>query len=357
MIRTSSSFSFQLILWGLVFLSAADFSARAERPLAQRVPVSEHLSPRRGLGRLTPTVSDSTPILTPLSMGTHPGLLSIEITDLHNLPGRRYGKLMHEKPGWGVVLRSTDNREYRIRLKADETESNGIGTTAGILLELDSAGHILYRRCVPGILAAPGKRERLSLRRSESKWSVSVVSNRIYDMGELPIPSDFSIDSLGVYANRGGLVKIESIRTNPEIAPADLQTGWSDLIALSSHLERSSDILEGYWQTFDYTLDTDLLRLGGNYRLAIVRDGDRYLLIYLDGAQIDKQKWKSGMLKGELHSSGFPGIWETSWIDASFSPMTKGIKAFTTDNGTILTIEFPYQESSLRLRRLEKVNY
>lgn len=119
---------------------------------------------------------------------------------------------------------------------------------------------------------------------------------------------------------------------------------------LTLRLSESAEKLEGEWGIFDRSLNENLLRLGGDYRLGIIRENDRYRIIYLSGATTQSGIWKRGMTKGWLTPTGWDGIWNLTWIDASGQPLSKDLKAQQTEDG-ILELQFPYQDSKMRLRK------
>lgn len=326
----------------------------ASPPIAERLPRVQTFSPRRGMGSFPDTVSDISRVLGPVVAGNRPVTVEIEVTDLHNHPVRLYGKNRKAFPGWGIELKEKEGRDYKVSVRLGETDDTSWDSESAIVLAVMSRDDDLPEEIrKPGFLASPGCRERLVLSRDEGIWTAAVVSDRRRDFGQIPLPEDFSLDSIGVFAGPGGLVRIETIRVSPTISQPDLLTQWADASSLDSLLQRSSDPLEGYWRMYDYTLDQNLLRVGGEYRLAIVADGDRYLIVYLDGARTGAGIWIPGMLKGELRRTSFPGIWDVTWMDASMQPMSYGLKAVSSESGTVITIEFPAQESRIRLRRVE----
>ncbi len=335
-----------LFLLSLICLDAVAFT------VADCFPKPRLFSRRVGMDVFQDTVTGNGIVFAPVMVGARHVSVESEVTDLHNNPIRLYGNSYASFPGWGLAIRDAEGRECRVSVRLGETESTAAGTESAVILTVLSPGTsdpVTLR--VPGFLSSPGHRERIRLRRDADGWTAAVVSDRIRDFGRLPLPDDFSLDSIGVFVNPGGCVRLESLRVSPEACSDDLLTPFSDLRRLDSLIQRSADPLTGYWHLYDYTLEQTLLRTGGDYHLAIVPDGKGYLIIYLDGAKVGDNEWKCGMIKGELRPTSFGGIWDVTWIDASMKPMFNGLKAVSSESGTVLTIEFPAQESRLRLRR------
>lgn len=120
---------------------------------------------------------------------------------------------------------------------------------------------------------------------------------------------------------------------------------------LKSRLAGSRDSLEGYWTLFDRTLDESLLRMGGDYRFAMVKEEGRYLLLYLSGARVCPNEWKEGMVKAVFTPTPFPGIYDAEWTDAEGKKISESVKA-QEGEGATLTVQFPYHNSTLRLRKI-----
>ena len=97
------------------------------------------------------------------------------------------------------------------------------------------------------------------------------------------------------------------------------------------------------------------LRLGGRYTLAVVRADDGYDLIYINGAQVKKSQWQTGMLKGHITKTMFTGNYDATWIDATQEPIDKDVQA-TIENGVILTMSFPVFGSQVRFAKVINID-
>lgn len=170
-----------------------------------------------------------------------------------------------------------------------------------------------------------------------------------------PLPEDFLTDSIGIYLTPGSCVSIDEIRLACE-RPEENISQWDDPWALEEYLSNSRDWHEGYWQLLDRNLDESLLRLGGDYRYALVRSEDGYDLLYLSGAKVNPDEWSYGMLKAKLRPSGIKDVWDVVWFDAMHHPLSHELKAQTDQDGT-LTIQFPYQGSQIRLHHSQKSGF
>lgn len=159
-------------------------------------------------------------------------------------------------------------------------------------------------------------------------------------------------DGFGFIAYPGAAINVTDITFSDNSPENNLVlTQWSNPNHLRNYLAASKDSMEGYWTAFDRTLEETLLQLGGEYQFAMVKDGEGYMLIYLGGARVNAAVWKPGMVKAYLEPDFFPGIYNVVWIDAEGQLLSNAIKAQSGDGDT-LTIQFPYQSSSLRLRKI-----
>lgn len=98
------------------------------------------------------------------------------------------------------------------------------------------------------------------------------------------------------------------------------------------------------WHYLDRENDPLIALPGGQYTLAQIGND----LIYIGGAITNSRHWKSGMLKGRLHPTGFDGYYRLEWIDAT-GRLLHGENYAETDPATgTLRLTFPALSASLR---------
>lgn len=119
---------------------------------------------------------------------------------------------------------------------------------------------------------------------------------------------------------------------------------------LNAHFASSSDPKEGYWVYLDRNTDDNRARLGGMYRIALVRSGYDYKIYYISGAEVNPDAWQSGMLKGELTATIFSNQFDAVWYDSLFEPISREVHA-RFDDSSVLTIEFPLYGSQIRFSK------
>lgn len=130
-------------------------------------------------------------------------------------------------------------------------------------------------------------------------------------------------------------------------------TGLSETRILDYH--KSSQSPEGIYSYLDRDNDPMYARQGGTYRLLLKSDGQNgYLIIYVDGARINRQMWHTGMIKGRLTPTPFAGHYNLRWYDASLNEIAEESSA-TLDN-SILTLSFPLLKTQMRFSLQPKDN-
>ena len=185
---------------------------------------------------------------------------------------------------------------------------------------------------------------------SDGKINLTAGNNHLYPVMDLPFVG--KITGFGFFAGWGDTVMISDISLETDNDYMEFSPNLT-IYELDEKLKESNDPMEGYWVIFDRELEESLLKLGGTYSLACVKEGDDYFLLYLDGASVNSANWNQLDIKAILHTSPFPGIYEVEWFDSLKDPMTHDIKAQYGDGETLL-IQFPYQNSKLRLRKVPR---
>ena len=180
---------------------------------------------------------------------------------------------------------------------------------------------------------------------------VSIGKQDLQPVLEADVKRPTGAVQVGYLAGPGASVSIEravlTIDNERQVANSTLWT----VEALDEYFAQSADPAEGYWKYLDRDMQDDWLRLGGRYTLAVVRADDGYDLIYIDGAQVKKTMWQTGMLKGHMTKTIFSGNYDITWIDATMEPIEKDAQA-SIENGVILTLSFPVYKSQVRFAKV-----
>lgn len=267
---------------------------------------------------------------------------------------------------WGMVVSGKDASRLYIDIRATEGDFDGISTTPLIEITYRSDGRQPSKKSFAdnsGLLAIMKSGMRGLDPTGATNFFKIVILNRTLTLFgglhsperllQFPLPDDFIPAGIGFYVMPGGCLLADEIRLSTESFDS-VRSVWESPDLLDEYLSASYDIMEGYWQTLDRSLEESLIRLGGDYRYAMVRAEEGYDLLYLSGARVNAPAWRFGMVKASLRPSGITGIWEVEWHDAMHKTMGHEIKAQADKDGT-LTIQFPYQDSQLRLHRTATV--
>lgn len=124
-----------------------------------------------------------------------------------------------------------------------------------------------------------------------------------------------------------------------------LKTTYTEQV-LKEKFRLTRNIHEAFWSYLDRDNDPKFARLGGSYRIALVKDNDDYLLIYISGAQTNQKNWSEGMIKGRLKSTIFQNHYDLIWYDSMFEIIDND--AFATIENSVLTLEFPIYKTKIR---------
>lgn len=276
----------------------------------------------------------------------------------------RMRNLTPGKP-WGLLLYGSGGEEAAVDFRTVEGAGDGVTTAPALQTTLRCDGRRIARthhadstgmvKKLKDGYRGPDPTGRLNF------YKVCVAEGTLSLFGGLHtpvvllqerLPEGFRADSIGVYLCPGTRLQPEELRLSTTRFHSDEVPLWSDGELLDEYLEGSSDPMEGYYAVLDRSMEESLLRMGGDYRLAIVRAEDGYDLVYLSGARVNAGAWSPGMVKAHLSPSGIGGVWNVNWSDAMHRSLFHDIKAQLSAESGLLNISFPYQSSSLRLIRI-----
>lgn len=358
------------IITSIIGLTSANASAQTTSSLRPLLPVNnqEHFK--------YSNKSDST-LLIPLEFANNSGesvptlsspfQLDFKLSNTASSPIKRYeffdaaGKLHHANlPAWGLMSidNSGDTLDFEIRpieFSATPLDSqpatqfrfrmhgNPAISTSGISGQyvatkgVDPAAGLNHFR----IICSPddGVQFLCGNRTLSPVFSISDIAG-------------FKPSKLFLTLSPGASVEVKNLSLMPVASPGAIKPSLS-LEEIEKRLRVSADLTEGRWAILDRTMNESLLKSGGEYKLAIIRRPDaNYEIIYLEGATTNASKWQPGMLKGKLKQTNIPTIYDLEWIDPFGEVLSYQLKAQREDSD-IITLQFPYLESSLRLHRIK----
>lgn len=283
--------------------------------------------------------------------------LSFKGANLHAHPQKRFPHINAKgeacrvrDPEWSLILISSGADTTILRFRSRESDDPN---NPGRKIIISAEGRAISEGAISAEMS-----DGFDPNPGFNLWHISVDNStatlhggnrRLLPVFSFPI-SDCA--SFGFAAAPGALLKVTDITLTRRISPPS-PPQWASVAQIESHLAESRDSLEGYWTLFDRNLEESLLMPGGDYHLAMVRDGRRYLLLYLSGARVNNKKWRQGMVKAILTPDLFPEIFNVVWYDAEGLPLSNALKAQLGEGNTI-SIQFPYQNSSIRLRKINR---
>ena len=173
------------------------------------------------------------------------------------------------------------------------------------------------------------------------------------DAASTALPVDFALTPPGRigYTSDAELKELRNTvyyraMKEPETAP------FANVEALKEHIASSNDPLETFWTYLDRDTKPEKALLGGTYTLATVAEGNgSYIIVYIDGATNGRQHWQPLRIKGRLRPTGFANHYSLEWLDAAGRDTGRENSADLLLDTTVLRLNFPLHEATLRLTR------
>lgn len=250
-------------------------------------------------------------------------------------------------PEWGIIMKGSE--DCMISFKTIDERLNETYASPRVEMTVKVGENICTRKDIFSDFNLYGGENAFRLYIDKTGWKLRGGNRTYKPLAECDI-RDFSVDSIGYAVMPGGKLRVDYISIDIAGSDFGLQNQiYSDKEELRKYFERSSDEMEGEWGIFDRMLEDNYMRMGGEYRIALVKSESGYDLIYLDGAFKNPGEWQSGMKKGRLLASHFENVYNVEWIDAS-GEIIGGAKA--QFESPMLRIIFPEHSSELRLRKI-----
>lgn len=255
---------------------------------------------------------------------------------------------------WSIHLYSADGDTLTLTMNVTENAADPLTSQPALICDASRTGGIsLYRsRPVCDRLALPSGWNHFRLTTDQEGTLTLLAGER--ELTEIMrftdrIAASHNFTSASLKSGATPLlirdIRIACDQESPMSTPADIGE-------VMERVRLSNDPMEGIWEIFDWKVNTDLARQGGEYRLAIIRRPDRnYDIIYLTGAEILPERWKPGMMKGRLEQTGIPFLYRLIWIDSEGEMMSRQLRAQGLPLQSVITLDFPFLETTLRLRK------
>lgn len=151
----------------------------------------------------------------------------------------------------------------------------------------------------------------------------------------------------GLYLDAGSKVCVEDAMIIIEEQESPTLTPWNSETLYQYFYYNTTSTVEGLWEIVLENRRKNGVKIGGEYKLAIVANGNNYDIIYLSGANIHPKQWREGMLKGRMTPYA-SGCYKVEWFDAEGDKMDN-ILAWCYGND--IKIEFIDENTMLYLTR------
>ncbi len=263
---------------------------------------------------------------------------------------RLFGSTRKEKNvAWGVAFRNGDHSSFLLFKNVKAEDANYDKDCMVVSLRVD--GREVSSIPIYDNVDLNGGLNAFRVRIADGHLYLSGGNREYTPLAQFDFPKD-GCSSIGFFVDPGGWMKFRDISL--QMKGGRVYTGFvKPAIYTKERLSHSKDPLEGYWATFDRMLDDRRMRMGGSYRVAIVKDNrDRYLMVYISGAEKSASQWSEGMVKGILTPSSFADIYDVEWILSDGSRLESDVRAELASD--VLTFHFPQGNSTLRMRKTIK---
>lgn len=280
------------------------------------------------------------------------GAVRIEVTAAPKSNRERQG---FGKAEWGIGWKDKNGGVGYLAVNWGNTDFGEITDSRFLRLSIWSEGVMLVSRDLTRGVDLHKGGNTLKIRADDNgEMSWSIGSRSVADAGSLSLSSKPDMSSFFVFCN-GSDFQLSRISVTP------LRDTSVDNAVSTGNKEnfippaQSTDSPEGLWIFLDRETDAKWARPGGQYRLGITKSDTpgKWDIIYLDGATANASRWKRGMKKGSLQSTPFTRHYDLEWIDSTFEKLDKTDECWASlsDDGTILTLNFPLDHSIMRFYR------
>ena len=296
----------------------------------------------------------------------------IKFANLHNKEGKTY-KITNPQghsqsissTECGIVFNHTTRGCWRVAVSCSNSslynESVDSRTMTVKLINDYSGGTVVMQTTLDSDVDLDDGYNYLGVTIEDSTISVKIGKGQLkevlsYRLTTSDIEATTGIPSVkvGYFVGPGAMISIERAvlahNDQPQPSPARLETHWTRE-ALDRHFAASKNPYEGYWTYLDRDMEDQWLRLGGRYTIALVETEQGYDVIYVEGAQVKKSLWHTGMKKGEMTRTIFTDNFTGKWTDATLEPITDDVFV-TFESGVILNFKFPVYKSQVRFSKV-----
>lgn len=275
------------------------------------------------------------------------------ITNRHTLPDTPYpytdagGKRQKAHlPAWSLVLAGSDTLRLDVTSTTHGSDNFEIHSPH---IQISNGNHTATSVNVPRNYNL-SKSNLYILQRRGHRLSLHTGHTATDEVWSTSLNAADRFDCVSLLLQPGAEIDVAYLHIQGEDAPPRLPQSLT-LAEIAGRIDRSGDPFAGYWAVTGRTLEENSLRCGGDYVCALIPEvPGRYVIYYLDGAAVNRDKWTPGMVKATLGVRLNPQ-YDVCWIDAEGRMLTDAVAIF--DGYDTMTVHFPYYDNSqLTLQRL-----
>lgn len=333
------------IIGSIIFIFAIVGIVTAVSALANAGSKGEPEMIRSDVRKVTPTK----PLVYRIDGGKECDIY-FRVANLNNQQDKKYLTAEGESvryPGWALEIAGGDTA--RIAFKTIDAQDDDIYTAPALRL------------------GVTGRQERVGFEkdiRSDidkyagwNAFKVSVKESNIDVYGGdrqyrylASVPYSGEARTVSFLVMPGGEIEVSGFAVDNKSDVSTIQmTEYGDMDLVHNVLSRSINPLEGIWRVHSRSLDDNRLKMGGDYRLGIIKTDSSYNMVYLGGASVSDDLWRPGMVKAVLNESGLKDIYNVIWHDATGNSVKSEIRAQWA--APLLTLYFVDYDSQLSLAK------
>ena len=266
-------------------------------------------------------------------------------------------KIKQKKTEWGFVWNYLDDDNYYVlKLSCNNTALHDVFDQRSMTCEVVEVENGVSK-CVESIELLKGvnlydKLNTIKVDFAENYVKLSIGDKKLQLITNISLCCG-NVFNVGYFVGSGAEIEVERFVVK-KIADnlTMLETGWTKTSIEDYFSGGNRDYVEGIWSYLDRNIDEDYLKLGGKYKLAIIKnDKGGYDLLYYDGAMVNADKWRCGMLKGRLTKTNFKDIYDLVWWGSVMDGFDDDTYATLTDF-SILTLFFPVEKGQIRFVKM-----
>lgn len=277
---------------------------------------------------------------------------------LKSMPSGKSSRFLAEadKGNCGVVWNYLDNKNYYVvALSEIEGYGSDIHDKDGAVVEVAKVSNgekiTLFKEEMNVGINIDGGYNSVCLLYDGQSLSVQIGEKHLKTVFVMNAPQFEKPFKVGTVTEPRSVTQVKRIQFHSKLQPGKANITGYTYQQIDAIVANTRDIKEGYWLYLDRIMDGDKSRLGGKYRIAVIRNGEGYDILYMSGADVFPQIWKPLMLKGRLEDTQFIDNYNAVWYDAKKRKIEDEGYATFTDN--IMTIHLPLNGIEVRFQKLK----